>query len=46
MRRGRLFAWLAAWRRLATRWEANPLNYGTWVNLAVSLVYVRGGLLP
>jgi transposase len=42
----RLFAWLAAWRRLATRWEANPLNYGTWVNLAVSLVYVRGGLLP
>lgn len=42
----RLFAWLAAWRRLATRWEANPLHYNTWVNLAVSLVYVRGGLLP
>lgn len=42
----RLFSWLAAWRRLATRWEADPLHYNTWVNLAVSLIYVRGGLLP
>jgi len=42
----RFFAWLAAWRRLATRWEANPDNYNTWVCLATSLIYVRGGLLP
>jgi len=42
----RLFSWLAGWRRLATRWEANPLNYNTWILLAVSLIYVRGGLLP
>jgi transposase len=42
----RLFAWLAPWRRLATRWEADPLNYNTWVCLATSLIYVRGGLLP
>jgi len=42
----RFFAWLAAWRRLATRWEAKSLNYNTWVSLATSLIYVRGGLLP
>jgi transposase len=42
----RLFAWLAAWRRLATRWEANALNYNSWVSLATSLVYTSGGLLP
>ena len=42
----RLFAWLVGWRRLATRWEADPLNYNTWVCLATSLIYVRSGLLP
>lgn len=42
----RFFAWLAPWRRVATRWEANPLNYNSWVSLATSLIYVRGGLLP
>jgi transposase len=42
----RLFAWLAPWRRLATRWEADPLNYNTWICLAISLIYVRAGLLP
>lgn len=42
----RLFAWLAGWRRLATRWEADSLNYNTWVCLATGLIYVRGGLLP
>jgi transposase len=42
----RLFAWLVGWRRLATRWETDPLNYNTWVCLATSLIYVRGGLLP
>ena len=31
---------------IATRWEANPLNYDTWVYLATSLIYARGGLLP
>ena len=42
----RLFAWLAPYRRLATRWEADPLNYTTWLDLAVSLIYVRAGLWP
>ncbi|MDQ4077835.1 MAG: IS5 family transposase [Chloroflexota bacterium] len=42
----RLFAWLVGWRRLATRWEADSLNYNTWICLATSLIYVRGGLLP
>ena len=42
----RLFTWLVGWRRLATRWEADPLNYNTWVCLATSLIYVRSGLLP
>jgi transposase len=42
----RLFSWLAGFRRLATRWEANPLNYNSWLCLAVSLIYVRNGLWP
>jgi Transposase DDE domain len=42
----RLFSWLAGFRRFATRWEADPLNYGTWLYLAVSLIYVRHGLWP
>lgn len=42
----RFFAWLAPFRRLATRWEADPLHYTTWLDLAVSLIYVRAGLWP
>lgn len=42
----RLFAWLAPFRRLATRWEADALNFSTWLDLAVSLIYVRNGLWP
>lgn len=42
----RLFAWLAPYRRLATRWESDPLNYNTWLDLALCLIYVRAGLWP
>lgn len=38
----RLLALAAARHPLGT----DPLNYNTWVCLATSLIYVRGGLLP
>lgn len=42
----RFFAWLAPWRRLATRWEADVLNYNNWLCLGVSLIYIRTRFLP
>ena len=42
----RLFAWFIGSRRLASHWEAGPLNYATWVCLANSLIYVGGESLP
>lgn len=42
----RLFAWLAAWRRLATRWERRAGHYRQWLCLGFSLIYVRLGLWP
>jgi len=35
----RLFAWLAGWRRIATRWERSLANYRSWLCLALSLIY-------
>lgn len=40
----RFFAWLAAWRRVATRWERRAASYRSWVCLAFSLVYTQRGL--
>lgn len=40
----RLFAWLAAWRRLANRWERPAEHYRQWLYLGLSLIYVRRGL--
>jgi transposase len=37
----RLFAWLAAWRRLATRWERRADHYWQWLCLGISLIYIR-----
>lgn len=37
----RFFAWLAAWRRLATRWEPNAHAYKQWLCLGISLIYIR-----
>jgi transposase len=37
----RFFAWLAAWRRLATRWERNIERYWQWLCLGTSLIYIR-----
>jgi len=44
----RFFAWLAAWRRVATRWEAKLASYLSHLHLAISLVYIRTaeGLCP
>lgn len=42
----RLFAWLAAWRRLANRWEKQADHYRQWLCLGLSLIYVRSGLWP
>ena len=40
----RLFAWLAAWRRLANRWERRAEHYWQWLCLGISLIYVRRGI--
>ena len=40
----RFFGWLAAWRRVATRWERGLQNYGSFLCLALSLMYVQGGV--
>jgi transposase len=37
----RFFAWLAAWRRLATRWEPRANSYKQWLCLGISLIYIR-----
>lgn len=37
----RLFAWLAAWRRLATRWERRAEHYRQLLCLGLSLICVR-----
>jgi len=37
----RLFAWLAAWRRLATRYERDTRRYQAWVELALALTLAR-----
>lgn len=42
----RLFAWLAAWRRLATRWERRAEHYRQLLCLGLSLICVRAGLCP
>lgn len=39
----RFFAWLAAWRRLATRWERKSAHYLQWLCLGMSLICIRGG---
>lgn len=40
----RFFAWLAAWRRLATRWERRADHYWQWLCLGISLIYTRRGI--
>jgi transposase len=40
----RFFAWLAAWRRIATRWERHAEHYWQWLCLAISLIYTRQGI--
>ncbi|MCW2956657.1 MAG: family transposase [Thermoleophilia bacterium] len=42
----RLFAWLAAWRRLANRWERNADRYWQWLCLGISLIYTRRKYWP
>ena len=42
----RLFAWLAAWRRLANRWERRADHYWHWLCLGISLIYVRRRYWP
>lgn len=42
----RLFAWLAAWRRLATRWERQAESYWQWLCLGISLIYIRRRFWP
>lgn len=42
----RLFAWLAAWRRLATRWERRADHYWQWLCLGISLIYLRRRYWP
>lgn len=37
----RCFAWLAAFRRLATRWERVLANYRSWLCLGIAALYVR-----
>jgi transposase len=37
----RLFSWLAAWRRLATRWERRAESYWQWLCLGIGLIYIR-----
>jgi transposase len=37
----RYFSWLAAWRRLATRWERSINRYWQWLCLGTSLIYAR-----
>ena len=37
----RFNAWLAAWRRIATRWEKSLANYRSLLCLAISLIIVR-----
>jgi transposase len=39
----RFFAWLAAWRRIATRWERRASHYLQWLCLGLSLICVRAG---
>jgi transposase len=40
----RFFAWLAAWRRLAVRWEQRSDHYWQWLCLGISLIYTRRGI--
>ncbi|MCB0878828.1 MAG: IS5 family transposase [Thermoleophilia bacterium] len=42
----RLFAWLAAWRRLANRWERRAEHYWQWLCLGISLIYTRRKYWP
>lgn len=42
----RYFAWLAAYRRLAVRWERSSQNYWHWLCLGVSLLYTRREYWP
>ena len=42
----RFFAWLAAWRRLATRWERNADRYWQWLCLGTSLIYTKNRFCP
>ena len=42
----RYFAWLAAYRRLAVRWERSSQNYWHWLCLEVSLLYTRREYWP
>jgi transposase len=37
----RFFSWLAAWRRLAVRWERSSERYWQWLCLGTSLIYIR-----
>jgi transposase len=40
----RFFGWLAAWRRLAVRWEQSSEHYWQWLCLGISLIYTRRGI--
>lgn len=40
----RFFAWLAAWRPLAVRWEQRADHYWRWLCLGISLIYTRRGI--
>jgi transposase len=42
----RFFAWLAAWRRLTTRYERNVLHYHAWLCLGIALTITRTGFSP
>ena len=42
----RLFSWLAAWRRLANRWERRADHYWQWLCLGISLIYLRRRYWP
>lgn len=42
----RYFSWLAAYRRLATRWERSSQHYWHWLCLGVSLLYTRHRYWP
>jgi transposase len=42
----RFFAWLAARRRLANRWERQAEHYWQWLRLGISLIYTHQKYWP